>query len=512
VDRHGKHTRWNLLAARAQNGAVRRRSISLSLALFALFVGWALVSPVGSSPDDDYHLASIWCSGGVVEAYCEESPVNEGDLLVPEEVAAAHACYAFRADRNASCADGLTANLIPVSHVNQKRNLYPQVFYATMGLFVGPDVERSVVVMRIVNSLVAALGLLAALVTVPLGIARSLVTATLIVYVPLGFFLVPSTNPTSWALTGIATFWAFALGLLTSTSWRARRTWIAAVGSVVGAVLAMGSRLDAAVYLSIVLIVVSITVGRARLRRSLPAVGLLGFLALAGLITYWSIQPTVTQGRGPTSLANPGPFVFVENLLSVPGYLFASYAGPLGWLDTLIPTFIPVAGLMIVGAALYRQVSLGKSRVLAATGVSLGAYVAVPAVFLQLSGLRVGELIQARYLLPLLVVLVGTAGLNPRIRRSFPWPSPAAIAVTGLLMSASLAALWFNARRYALESGTGRVLDPRAQLSWTGITELPWWLVITVGLVGTIAVYLIGYRFFVVEPRGSRRGETARGA
>ena len=213
----------------------------------------------------------------------------------------------------------------------------------------------------------------------------------------------------------------------------------------------------------------------------------------------------MTQGRGPTSLASPGPFLFFENLLSVPRYLFESYAGPLGWLDTLIPTFVPVAGLLIVGAVLYRQVSLGASRVLAATVVALGAYVAVPAVFLQLSGLRVGELIQARYLLPLLVVLVGTAGLNPHIRRSFPWPNTAAIAVTGLLMSASLAALWFNARRYALESGTGRILDPRAQLSWTGITDLPWWLVITVGLVGTIAVYLVGYTFFIKERKGFPR-------
>ena len=35
------------------------------LAAFAALAGWSLASPAGSSPDDDYHLASIWCAQGL---------------------------------------------------------------------------------------------------------------------------------------------------------------------------------------------------------------------------------------------------------------------------------------------------------------------------------------------------------------------------------------------------------------------------------------------------------------
>ena len=38
--------------------------VALPLALLVVFGSWAVTSPVGASPDDDYHLSSIWCAGG----------------------------------------------------------------------------------------------------------------------------------------------------------------------------------------------------------------------------------------------------------------------------------------------------------------------------------------------------------------------------------------------------------------------------------------------------------------
>ena len=35
-----------------------------ALALVAVGLAWSLASPAGSSPDDDFHLASIWCATG----------------------------------------------------------------------------------------------------------------------------------------------------------------------------------------------------------------------------------------------------------------------------------------------------------------------------------------------------------------------------------------------------------------------------------------------------------------
>ena len=483
---------------------MRVRASLLSVAVFVLFACWGLISPVGSSPDDDYHLASIWCAGGLVEDFCEQSPNDPDELLVPEELAAGHACYAFRPERNASCADDLTSSPVSVNHVNQKKGLYPGVFYGVMGLFAGSDVDFSVLVMRVVNSALAALLLFGSLVLAPKGIARALATATLIVYVPLGLFLIPSTNPSSWALTGVSTFWACGVSLLLRTSWHSGRTWFLAGGVVVGGILAAGARLDAAVYLSIVTVVAFVAVGVRQVRANVAGALLMAFMALWGLVIYWTTQPTVTQGRGPTSADDPGPLLFLDNAVDVPRYMWESFSGPLGWLDTAIPAFMPTFGLMLLGAVAYRQLSQGASRVLLASTFALVAYLAVPVVFLQLSGLQVGELIQARYLLPILFVLVATASLAPRMRRPFPWPRLAALLVVTVLGVGAGVAFWSNARRYAT-SGNGSVFDPRTEIVWTGLIPGSWWIVVSVGLVATAVVFTVGYSFLIRERTGSPR-------
>ena len=43
----------------------------LPVAFFVMCAGWALTSPPGSSPDDDFHLTSIWCAAGTQDGRCE---------------------------------------------------------------------------------------------------------------------------------------------------------------------------------------------------------------------------------------------------------------------------------------------------------------------------------------------------------------------------------------------------------------------------------------------------------
>ncbi len=65
----------------------------LGVALIALvsFGAWGFSSAVGSAPDDDYHLTSIWCSsyGGDI---CEVDPGGEG-VYIPEALREAIYCY-----------------------------------------------------------------------------------------------------------------------------------------------------------------------------------------------------------------------------------------------------------------------------------------------------------------------------------------------------------------------------------------------------------------------------------
>ena len=76
----------------------------LPLAFLVTVMGWALTSPVGSSPDDDYHLSSIWCAQGVRAGVCEEVPGDPMARAVPAAVVQAADCYRFDPASIADCA------------------------------------------------------------------------------------------------------------------------------------------------------------------------------------------------------------------------------------------------------------------------------------------------------------------------------------------------------------------------------------------------------------------------
>src|SRR5664279_858668 len=119
------------------------------LALIALSA-WALASPMGASPDDDYHLVSIWCSTGD-EAYCQPGSV-EKSRFVPEAVLES-ACYATHSSRSAACQNSLdfeTDALVETDRGNFV-GAYPPVYYSVMSVFVGGDALISVMLMRLFN-------------------------------------------------------------------------------------------------------------------------------------------------------------------------------------------------------------------------------------------------------------------------------------------------------------------------------------------------------------------------
>jgi len=469
----------------------------VAVGFLVLMLSWAVLTPVGSSPDDDYHLSSIWCAAGERSGACEIDPDNPQARLVRQDVADAYRCYAFNPEVNASCTDELTSDLITTTRVNQTAGLYPPGFYSAMSVLAGDSPGLSVLTMRAVNSLLAAGLLLAGLLLAPRGVARAITVSTLIVYVPIGLYIIPSTNPSSWAISGIAAFWTFGLSLMLVEEGAPRwRIAALAIGVIIGAGLAVTSRLDSAAYLSAVTAVIAVLVGTAGIKKRWWSGLLLVAMAAVGLVVYVTTDPPVAPGGEALGTAEQGLGLLLTNSVNVIVYLQEAVGGPLGWYDIPLPTWVPIIGTLAVGFVLYRQLSFGKSRVLAASGIALAAFVLVPLAFLQLAGLVVGELIQPRYLLPLLFVFVATASLAPHITRGEPWPRAVLVTMLPALTASAILSLWYTAHRYAAGSTQG-LFDRDLVIGWNGLTGIPWLLVVFGAVAATVFTYAIGYGLVV---------------
>jgi len=453
---------------------------------------WAFASPVGASPDDDYHLASTWCALGGSEACAQGSQDNTRRVSIAFNSAR---CYALESTQSAACQReaglGLDGAMIDTNRGNFERK-YPGVYYATMRMFAGDDLAQSALTMRFVNltlfvGLATALGAL-----MPVSRRQTLLWGWLVSLVPLGLFLIPSNNPSGWAITGVGTAFLALVGWYESTS---RRRWALGALYVVGIVMAAGARDDAAIYAAGATLVAGLlTVSRRRewLLRSI--------LSVAGLVMVGLIFSTVTQADvgvqgfvGAPSVGVPGLgdgvteptggiALAAYNLLMLP-YLWTGVWGTwaLGWFDTVLPSIVPwAAGAAFVAVAFSGLGLLTKRKAVAITGV-LVVLVVLPVYLLTAGGDAVGSQLQPRYLLPPIVLIALLLVAAPPGSRTVRFTRVQTLAVLGALALANLVALQVNIRRYI--TGTdqqGFNLDSGAEWWWDGV------------LVGPMAVWLIG--------------------
>ena len=117
---------------------------------------------------------------------------------------------------------------------------YPAQFYATMHLFAGNNVQLSVLLMRLFNAALFLLALLAVYLALPAGLSRAATWGSLVAMVPLGVFIVPSTNPSSWALTSAAITFVSVVGYVSQDD--RRRRYVSGALAAVGIALAAGAR------------------------------------------------------------------------------------------------------------------------------------------------------------------------------------------------------------------------------------------------------------------------------
>lgn len=436
------------------------------LAIIAL-LAWALASPVGAAPDDDFHLVSTWCA--VEGDYCAPGTAPN-NREVPEGLLDA-SCYAHDPESSAGCQGGVSFDP-ENTQLTDRGNFvgaYPPVYYAFMHLFVGSDIILSALVMRIVSILIFV-GLTTALfVLLPVQRRSTLIWMWLISTMPMGIFLLSSNNPSGWAVLGVGSAWLALLGYLETTG---KRKW--ALGGIfaLATIMASGARGDAALYAVIGIGAVFLLTApwkagertpekwkRYAKDAILPAV--MTVLCFAFFVLSTQTQAGVigfggeaggSSGSGDVTgepeAALSGFGLLAYNLLNVP-FLWAGNFGEwgLGWLDTAMPAIVPFGAIaVLVGVGITGLGKVWDRKLLVVIACAATLWI-LPVYVLWQGGNIIGEAVQPRYLLPLIVLFAGLLMLE-RADKQVRFTRVQLLMVGAVLAGVNLVAMHMNLRRY----------------------------------------------------------------
>lgn len=434
-------------------------AIVAGLALLLTLSMWALSSPVGASPDEDFHLASAWCGAGEREGLCEVGDRPE-TRHVPDKTLSS-VCFAFHPESTASCQgdDFLDEGF---SLVDSKRlntvGQYPTGFYFVSSLFTSDNVAVSTIVIRIVHSAIFTALIMLTWWFMPRRLKFTLSASVILTLVPLGLFIVASPNPSSWAFLSTAALFPALLGYLTTVG---SQRVVLGVLSAVAALVGFSARGDSAAYSVVAIAAALVLAFEPSKRYLLRAIAPVALIVVAG-IAFIAVGQTgnALDGWTDETPGSGGIMAIVNNFLALPSLWAGAFAQGwgLGWLDTGMPAIVSASALFCFAGTLFAALrDQGWRKLLALAGTSAAAVV-IPLYILHTGNAPVGANVQPRYLLPLLTLILATALApsihSPRERALTAPHGPFRMSavqiwvVVVLLAGAQGLALFFNTRRY----------------------------------------------------------------
>ena len=490
---------------------------------------WSFSSPLGSSADEDFHLGSIWCAAGDSVICAVDGSGDSPRYLVTAEVAG-ESCY-LRGYLNASqtsanCLNWKSQEQDPIAtyRVNNIAGYYPPMFYRTMHTFASGDPARSVIVMRIANGALAVLIIGSLLLTSQRWLRRPLALALVVGLVPFGVFFISSVNPSSWAIVGVVSFWAFLLAWLASDQVLSRIGIVRLIGLGLSGALVVSSRSDAALYAGVttaVALLIAWPKVRIHAKRLWVLVIPVPFLvwglafrfnSLAGLVGF---VPTTQTDRSGLEAVGAVVGDLIRNAAEIPAFLAgalganapnfdqsSAFLYGIGSVDIRMPSMLPLITVGMVLSVLFASMrTLSKRRALG-IALLLGALTLVP--LMATSRFAYQYSYAPRTIYPLLLASIAIALMV------FPWRKLelSKVQVTLLAIGFSVAnavALLTTVRRYT--NGQSE--------TWLSFFFTPewWWdfgpspqVVVLIGSLAGVGV-AIGLARMVYNPRlGARVG------
>jgi hypothetical protein len=454
-----------------------------SSAFMLSLISWTLSSPLGSSPDETFHIGSIWCAQGEKEGRCEyvdDSIESHSTAVIVPHVM--DVCFIFYSEQSGDCSRDPRSDQ---PELVSNTGLYPTLFYSTHNLLVSDKTQVSGLSMRLLNSLIACFVLFMAIVLSPLKMRASGLIPFAVTLIPLAMFLIPSLNPSSWAYVGVGFAWIFHLNAISITDFsvtKAKRFRLANwIMFVFCSALAMGSRWDSMFFacLSIICVFLIARSERIKLDRiSIIVPTLVLTLGISLLLNhYW-----LTALSGGSVFGNPDSISSgwtvgyrnlhnIVNLIGLPAGIFGLGWG-IGWLDTPLPTIVGLIGISSYGFFLLESIPY---RLKSHYFLMLFLWITSAGIlmyYLWGSSIVVGEVVQPRYILPMLPLILGIGLFSSKFDSFLEAKMWARFVVIGALITISHSVgLWTNIRRYTLglETNQGYNLSsPTTPIEW-------WW-------------------------------------
>ncbi len=506
------------------------RGVLILLGAAAALSAWLLASPPGSSPDDGYHLGSIWCGAGYEDDRCLEAKgTADPDAAFTPAVLAQLTCVAGDGRRSAACQNDIYERFdgqLSVTSANIS-GTRATLYYRVAHILVTDDIAASIARIRVMN---AALVLLLVGVTAGLaapGVRRAMLASWLVASLPHGLFLLTSLNSTAWGLIGLGILIPNAL-----TALRPGERWrriVAGILMLVGTSMSLGSRTEAGAHLVVIIVALSAlwfsdVRSRARLspwdsrRRWMFLLGAVSTLAGVGILVRVSALPYLFgAGSGilkgwerlvARGISNPALTLAAETPQLWTGALGT---WSLGWLDTNMPSTVSVtATVAFVSLAVLGLAGASRGRSIAAM-VVFTAMVMLPLTSLLAAGLVVLEQLQPRHYLPLLYAFLMIALIRSPGQPALDFGRGTRVAIAMALTVGHSVALIINIRRYTHGLTEFLYIDTNSEQQWwwSGTVPSPeiTWVMGTLGY-GLLAFAVMG--LFVAEARNAAAANELR--
>ena len=447
--------------------------VTSTLLLLLTLGSWSIASPILSAPDAANHIAHIWCSSSIENNYCEKYAEEIGAYRIPTS---SNFCYPENKLMSAACASPAT------SIRSIETGNYPPLFFRVLNFFVTDSMNTSIILMRLFN-----LGIFVGLFffQILLGSEKhrlAYLSANIFTITPYLLFLIPSVNPSSWAIIGVTNSAFFLISLLDGRNSSPRIRAATCLFWFFSSVLCF-ARYDSTVALMVANSIVLLSLRGKMILQSFRKTAIFSSILLLTAIIlsrnfgtfinwctgYLRVNTVPFNPMGP----NFGTWLssWFLHFWAIPLEAFGS--GGLGWREITMPQFVILNGIGLLGAVIiFASIQMNFRQILVHIASSL--FMLINILMIANRELDLFN-VTGRHIIPIFPFIVGAwVYFSPSPIHFLEIRNARFIAVL-LIASSNSVALYTTIERYVMGwSGGLRIIRVNGLSQW-------WWSGLPIG-------------------------------